>query len=117
MLAQEVLSSAQAVSQAATAYSSSCKFSSCVGYAGMLLVSTAGSITVTQQCSIDNMNWYNPVDENNSAQGQVAATVTVTTGRYIQFNPVIAPYIRFKIVEANSAATAVTITLLFQEES
>lgn len=115
MMVIEVVYPTTSVSQNATVYSNSIKFGSCVGYAGAVLVSTAGSITVTQQCSLNDRDWYDPVDENNAAQGQVAATMTVST-RYIQFNPVLAPYIRFKIVEGNVAATSVTLTLFFQEE-
>lgn len=111
----EKLASALAVGSGATAYSSSGAFDTSAGYTAILIVSTAGSITVTQQCSVDDTNWYNPVAIDGSALGAVCSALTVTTGTYIKFDPVVAPYIRFKIVEGSVGATAVTITFINQE--
>jgi hypothetical protein len=115
LLAREVLYSAS-VGQAATVYTSSSRFYSATGYAAVVLVSSAGSITVTQQVSQDNATWYDPVDEDGTAIGAVAAAMTVG-GRYIQVSPIVGQYIRYKIVEGNTAATTVTLTLIFQEEA
>lgn len=115
-ISKEVLASALDVAKAATAYSNSRKFHDCDGTACLLIASTAGSITVTQQCSLDNTNWYDP-ETASGAAGAVEDTITVTTGRYLSFTPVLAPFIRFKIVEANSAATKVTLTLAYRVEN
>lgn len=111
----EKLATALAVTKAGTSYTGSGSFETSAGYTAVLIVSTAGSITVTQQCSVDNSNWYDPVATDASALGAVCSALTVTTGTYIKFDPVVAPYIRFKIVEGNIAASAVTITLVNQE--
>lgn len=114
LLAQEPMCDALAVGQAATVYTDSKKFRSTTGYSVALIKSTAGSITVTFQLSLDDINWYDPVDKDNTALGEVAATMTVGS-RYAIFSPQPGQYIRFKIVEGNSAPTAVTITLLYTE--
>ena len=111
------LYAAVSVAQAATAYTSSSKFRLATGYAGIRLISTAGSITVSQQCSVDDIIWYDPVDAAGNTLGTVCTSQGVTTGRYISYSPVLTSYIRFKIVEGNTAATTVTIDLIFQEEA
>ncbi len=126
ILATPVLATAQAVTKNGTVYTNVCQFHRCVGDAAVRLVSTAGSITVTQQCSLDYSDrnpsaatWDNPyktVSGTTSAAGVVVSAQTVTTGIYITYSPVIAPYIRFKIVEGDVAATAVSLTLIFREE-
>lgn len=111
---QEQLMTAEAVAQADTHYTSSIDFERCNGNATLLIVSTAGSITVTQQCSLDNSTWYDAVNTSGTAVGAVASALTVTTGTYVVYSPVLAPYIRFKVVENNSAPTVVSIKLNFQ---
>jgi len=115
MLFEQVLMNAVAVAKAGTSYTSSRRFNDCNGSACLLIKSTAGSITVTQQCSLDNTNWYDP-ENSAGAVGAVEDTITVTTGRYLVFTPVLTPYIRFKVVEGNVAATDVTITLVYSAE-
>ena len=110
-----LLAKAKAVAQQATVYSDSCAFDRCEGNAALLIISTAGSITVTQQCSWDDLTWYDP-ETAAGAAGAVEDTITVTTGRYLSFTPVLAPFVRFKIVEGNTAATVVTLRLMFRTE-
>ena len=120
-LAQETLLSgvAGAVSNA-TIYSDSTKFRSTTGYAGMMVtiaVAGATGITITQQCSVDGTHWYDPVDPDDTAMGEVTTAAAATT-KYVQFSPVLAPYIRFKIVEDNTGAiTQCTLRLVYQEAS
>ena len=105
---------ALSVTKAGTSYTQSTPFDRAVGYVAVRVASTAGSITVTQQCSIDDTTFYDPVDSSNGALGAIAATMTVGT-RYVQYDPVLCPYIRFKVVEGNVEASTVTITLLVQK--
>ena len=116
MLGNVKLMNAQALDKAATGYSSSLIFDVAAGDATVLLSSTAGSITVTQQASIDNITWYDPVNTSGVAVGAVAAAFTVSTGTYISYTVVLAPYIRFKVVEGNVAATAITLNLIYRYE-
>lgn len=104
------------VAQAATIYTKVQPFHKCVGTASVHLISTAGSITITQQVSYDGTNFFDPVDAAGSAIGAVCAAVTVTAGKWISYSPVFAPYIRYKIVEQNSAATIITLMSIYQEE-
>lgn len=122
-MATSVLMSVQDVAQAQTGYSLAIPFHRSAGTVGIELITTAGSITVTQQCSV-NYNpenasaatWYDPVDAAASALGTVATACAVTTGKYISYSPVFAPYIRYKVVEQNSAATKVSLKLVQKEE-
>jgi len=111
IIEHEVLMSVVTVDKAGTKYSRSAPFDDCDGAACLKVISTAGSITVTQQCSIDDETFYDP-ETAAGAAGAVEDTLTVTTGRYISFTPVIAPFIRFKVVEGNVAASAVTLELI-----
>lgn len=112
---QKVLD-AVSVSQNTTAFTDAFEFNKCSGDASVLIATTAGSITVTQQVSFDKISWFDPVDDTAAALGTIAAALTVNTGRWVAYSPVLAPYARFKIVEGNVAATTVTVTTLFQED-
>jgi hypothetical protein len=114
MVSKEVLMSVL-VARNATAYSNSRPFHDCDGTATLKIISTAGSITVTQQCSLDDVTWYDPTNEAG-AVGAVENTITVPPGRYLSFTPVMCPFIRFKVVEANVAATTVTLELSYRVE-
>jgi hypothetical protein len=115
-ITQELLMSVEAVGKADTHYSAARRFSDCAGQASLFIKSTAGSITVTQQCSLDGINFYDPIDTAAGALGAVIATQTVTTGIYVSFTPIICEYARFKVVEQNSAATSVTLHLSYRLE-
>lgn len=112
VIIQKVLKSADALAQNATEYSDSIPMKGMEGDVAVVIISTAGSITVTQQVSLDDSTWYDPVNSSGSAVGAVAAALTVTTGTYIVYSPVLAPYMRFKIVEGNVAATVVTLKVI-----
>jgi len=115
VLSKQKLMSATAVTQDGTVYSDSREFYDCDGTACLKIISTAGSITVSQQCSIDNETWYDP-ETSSGAAGAVEDTITETTGRYLSFTPVLTPWIRFKVIEADNAATAVTLELVYRVE-
>ncbi len=115
LVSKEVLMSAITVAKNGTSYSNSREFHDCDGTACLKIISTAGSITVTQQCSLDDVNWYDP-ETAAGAAGAVEDTITVTTGRYLSFTPVLCDHIRFKVVEANVAATSVTLELSYRVE-
>lgn len=118
MIAEELLMNAIAVDNT-TKHSDSIKFDQigAEGNASVLLVSSAaGTITVSQQCSRDNVNWFDPQDENGAPLGQVITGLAVaTTGKWIIYNPVFAPYIRFKVVEGGVLSTNVSLRLFFQQ--
>ncbi len=113
LVSKEFLMSAVAVTKNGTSYSNSRTFHDCDGTACLKIVSTAGSITVTQQCSLDDKTFYDP-ETASGAAGAVEDTITVTTGRYLSFTPVMCDFIRFKVVEANVAATNVTLEISYR---
>lgn len=110
----QVVNTALAVAQAGTVYSGVISCPRLTGYCAVLLVTTAGSVTITQQCSKDGTTFYDAVDSDGNALGAVVSAMTVGS-KYIQFSPIIAPYIRFKIVEGNVAALAITIDFISQK--
>ena len=107
-----------AITKNGTLYTDVYSFERSIGNASVILTSTAGSITITQQVSDDGNTFY---DAYNSA-GDVLGTVCTAqsaisgNGRWISYSPVYSKYMRFKIVEGNVAATTVTIKLLMGEE-
>jgi len=115
IISKEVLADAVALGKNATGYSNSRAFHDCDGTACLKIISTAGSITVTQQCSLDDKTWYDP-ETSAGAAGAVEDTITVTTGRYLSFTPVLAPFVRFKVVEGDVAATAFSLELAYRVE-
>jgi len=115
MVSKEVLMSVEEVGATDTHYSASRKFHDCDGTACLKIISTAGSITVTQQCSLDDVTWYDP-ETAAGAAGAVENAITVTTGRYLSFTPVLCDYIRFKVVQSGGATTNVTLELSYRVE-
>jgi len=115
IVSKEVLMNAVAVAINDTHYSNSRKFHDCDGTATLKIISTAGSITVTQQCSLDDVTWYDPTNEVG-AIGAVENAITVTPGRYLSFTPVLCDYIRFKVVQGAGATTSVTLELSYRVE-
>ena len=125
-IAAQKLMDKAAVTQAGTSYSDVMVFERCTGIATVKLIATsAGSatITISQQCSLNydsnypaRATWYDPIDASAVALGVVGTAVAMTAGKYISYNPILTPYIRFKVVEGNTAAAVVSLTLFFQEE-
>ena len=104
------------VTQNTTAYTDSFKWDKCSGDASVLFSSTAGDVTVQQQCSIDNISWFTPVNNAGTTVGTIATAITVTTGRYVSYSPVLSPWGRFSITENNTAGTDVKLYVIFQED-
>lgn len=104
------------IAQNSTMVTPGFRFFPCTGYASVKLTTSAGSVTITQQCSPDNILFYDPVDKSGTALGGVVTAMAVNTaGRYIQYDPVLSMWARFKIVELNVAATTVGISIYAQE--
>ena len=123
IIAVTTLNSTTTVASSGTVYSDiDAQFYKAVGFAGALIgvYGDGGntSMTITQQCSLNGTDWYDPKDASNTAIGSVASTFTstsgVTTWRYIQFNPVLSPQIRFKTVEGGTGNGKITIKLFYQ---
>lgn len=108
-----VVGTAGAVAQSGTSYSESIAFDWARGYVAVQVTSSAGSITVSQQCSMDGTNWYDAVDYLGTALGTVCSAMTVGT-KFVQYDPVLCQYIRFKVVEGGTAPTVVSIKFLVQ---
>ena len=98
-----------------TTYGSVINTQRSTGDVAFKVVTSAGEIAVTQQCSMDGVNFYDPIDGADSALGTINASLTVGT-YYIVPALVVAPYSRVKVVENGTASTVVTITMVFQEE-
>ena len=99
-----------AVLQGTTAYTRSHLFTTS-GYCHVILTSTGGSLTITQQGSFDETNWYDAVNPYNEPLGLVCTAQGVTSGKYIQYPPLLSKYVRFKIVENNVGNSTVTLAV------
>lgn len=103
------------LAQAATGYTEVFDCRRITGQMAILLtIGGAGTVTVTQQGSIDGKTWYSPVDADANADDEVANSVTVGT-TFRPFSLKIARYVRFKCVEANVGTATVDIEVIFQE--
>ena len=101
-------SGAVAVDQAGTSYTAAFETRKCSGILSLLITTSAGSVTVTQQCGLTgDGTFYDPVSSANVALGAIATGFTVGS-RFISIDPVATPWSRLKIVEANVAATSFT---------
>jgi len=106
----QVLSETIAVTQAGTLYSAAFETRKSAGTLIILISTSAGSITVTQQCGLtEDGTFYDPVSAAAAALGAITAAGFTVGTRYISISPVAAPWSRIKIVEANSAATSVVV--------
>ena len=116
MVSKELLMDSVAMARHDTHYSNSRKFDDCDGTAIVKFTKvSAGSITITQQCSLDNENWYNP-ETASGAAGAVEASMTGAADKYISYTPVLCSFIRFKLHEEDTAATTVTLELIYRVE-
>ena len=104
-----------AVGSGETKYTQDINFRAATGEILLKIVSSAGSITITQEVSLDGSNFGPAQDSSGNPLGAVIATMTNGT-KYVEFNPIYAPFIRFKIVEGGSGATNVTISGEFQQD-
>ena len=78
------------------------------GVDSALVLVIAGTISVTQEVSIDGTNFYTPYDLGGRVSLGTIGSALVTTGMYIALNqvssPVFAPYKRF-VFQAISTST------------
>ncbi len=122
ILAVQTLATAKAIVKNTTVYTDSCKFHRCVGDACVWIkhVSVSENLAISQQCSLVggtvDADWYDPVNSSAAALGVVAAAQAATSGVYIFYTSVPTPYIRFKIIAANTNDTVLDLKLIFREE-
>ena len=107
---------AQAIAAGSTGYSNALAAFNIVGtYGGLHITTTAtGGLTITQQCSLDGATWLDPTNAT-AAVGAILNAVAAVLTRFVQFTPVVAPYIRFKVVPG-STQTGVTLKYVTQGE-
>lgn len=100
-----------AVTLAGTLYSGGFKTDISSGTMVLLITSSAGSITVSQQVGLTyDGTYYDAVSTTNVALGVLATAMTVGT-RFVSFLSVPAIWSRLKIVEGNVAATSVVVNI------
>lgn len=103
------------LAQNSTGFTTPFLFTPCNGYAGAKVTVSAGSVTISQQCAENLMGpFFDPVDNTNTALSVVATTMGAGT-RWVQFNPTLCNFARYKCIETNVAACTVTITHYHQE--
>jgi len=75
-----------AITKNGTLYTDAYSFKRAVGNASVILTSTAGSITVTQQVSHDGNTFYDAYNAAGDALGIVCADQGITTGKWISYS-------------------------------
>jgi hypothetical protein len=90
-----------------------------MGYCALIveLAGSAPSVNITIECALtETSSWYTPYDNLGTSLGTVYTGLT--TSRWIEFSPPLAPYVRFNITGdgANGADTTVVATFMFEEE-
>lgn len=109
--AVKTLSTAQALTNGVTAFSNSVEVNRWAGFAAIEISANTATATITQQCSSDNTNWYDPVDSSGTALGAIATGLATT--KYIEYDPVLSKYYRLKYVPSGSGA--ITAKLIITE--
>jgi len=114
----DLMSGAYAMASAASIYTEGILIERSLGQSGLLLQAT-GSIALTRQVSVDNVNWITPYNEHLKSTGTVFTLHHGDSGGYYSlYNPesshAVMPWIRFKV----TAAVAATIsTFSFVQET
>ncbi len=90
----------------ATYYSDKIKVQYNRGFAALLVNTSAGSLAITMEVSLNGDNWYTPYDTDGNNLGTLENALTAD--KWIVFDPQLAGYIRFKFVltGANSTVSA-----------
>lgn len=117
ILGREVLMAAgTTIAQNDSTYTSSFPFNKSTGEVALLVVTTGNcTLAITQQCSEDNITWYDAVNGSMTAMGAAGSSTTATISNWIVPTLAPAPYIRFKVAEANAAAGTGKIIMYSQE--
>jgi hypothetical protein len=106
-----VLTETISVGSGGTAYSKAFSSKEGGGTFSLVLVSSAGITTISQQCGFtEDGTFYDPVSATGSPLGVIAVGLTVGS-RFVSISPVATPWSRIKVVEAGSAAAEVSITI------
>jgi len=102
----------QAIAVGSTSYSSAINSLNLVGaYGGLLVTTTAtGTLLIKQQTSLDGITWYDPVSATLTTAGVIYQQLFTAHPIYIQFTPVVSPYLRFSV---NAVVTTQTISLSY----
>lgn len=110
-----VILSATTVGNGATITSSVYPADFASGFSAVFIqLAGSSNVTITQQGSIDGVNFYNPIDASGNALGAVCTALTSTAGVYVQFSPVVSIFNRLSILAG--AASTVSMTLVMSEQ-
>ena len=111
----KVLMSAQSIDPGSTAYSTAIGafnvFSGGDDFGLPILLQVAagvtGAFTISQQCSVDGANFFDPTNATAIAQGVVMTGRMTATATWLIYTSLNAPYLRYKVVSTPAA----TVTL------
>ena len=113
--------SSQVINVGSTSYTSAVNSLNLVGaYAALAVTySATGSLLIKQQASLDGINFYDPASATLTTAGVIYQQLfaDLATMKYIQFTPVIAPWIRFSVnVVAAAATQTIAVSYVSQGE-
>jgi hypothetical protein len=115
---KKTVMNAQVINAGSTGYSNMFEMGNLRGiYGGLHITWTAtGSLTITQQTSIDGISWLDPTNATVVAVGAICAAVFTALTMYIPFTPVVSPYLRFKAVPGASVTMSLNYVLQGEKE-
>lgn len=108
--AVKTLSTAQVLTNSVNSFSNSVELIVWAGFAAIEISANAATATITQQCSSDNVNWYDAVDKTGAAIGAIATGLSTTA--YIEFDPVLTKYFRLKYVPTGTGAITAKLIIV-----
>lgn len=104
------ISVAQALTNGVTSYSNIYEAKVWGGFAALEIVAMTATATISQQCSVDGTNWYDPVDNTGAALGLVS---TASTGaKYVEFAPVVTKYVRLKYIASGNGTVTSNLVIV-----
>lgn len=114
-----VVLSGTTVANGATVYSAVYEGTFGAGFEAVFIkLGATSTVTITQEASMTGAtnDFYSVVGSTGGALGAVCSALSTTSGVYVQFSPVLAPYKRLKVV-AGAASTITTLEVCLSEQS
>jgi hypothetical protein len=106
----KTVSNAQAVTNGVNAFSNAVEMKVWGGFAAIEVKANTATVTITQQCSVDGVTWYDPVDQTGTALGAIATALATTA--YIEFSPVVTIWVRLKYAPTGSGSITVNLVVV-----
>lgn len=106
----KTISNAQALTNSVTSFSNAVQVKVWGGFAALEVKANTATVTISQQCSVDGVNWYDPTDNAGTALGLIYTGLSTT--KYIEFSPVVTIWVRLKYVPTGSGSITANLVIV-----